>query len=98
MTYQAAESASNRIHDELAPRYGYAVDANLAAQLKYRLVLRHLPPDARVLDVCCANGLHLRVVAPHSREIAGVHIDARMLDLARGVVATMASLTPRYVR
>lgn len=82
----AAEAGSNRIHDQIAEDYGYAVDETLAAQLKYRLVLRHLPDNARVLDVGCANGLHLRKVAPHCRRITGIDINPRMLELAREMV------------
>lgn len=87
MNEPTAQGTSDAVHDDLAERYGYAVDATLAAQLKYRLVLEHAPPDARVLDVGCANGLHTRKVAPHCREIVGIDLNVRMLDLARDVLA-----------
>jgi ubiquinone/menaquinone biosynthesis C-methylase UbiE len=83
----AAEASSNAIHDRLADTYGYGVDDTFAAQLKYRLVLRYAPADSRVLDVGCANGLHLRVIAPHCREIVGIDINHRMLDLARDAIS-----------
>jgi ubiquinone/menaquinone biosynthesis C-methylase UbiE len=92
MSNQAAterrdRAGSNAIHDRIADSYGYAVDDSLATQLKYRLVLRHAPPDARVLDVGCANGLHLRRIAASCREIVGIDINERMLELARSVIA-----------
>jgi ubiquinone/menaquinone biosynthesis C-methylase UbiE len=83
----SAESGSNAIHDQIADTYGYAVDESLSAQLKYQLVLRHAPVGARVLDVGCANGLHLRKIAPHCRAIVGIDINARMLELARATLA-----------
>ena len=78
-----SEASSNRIYDRLADTYGYAVDGSAGASLKYRLVLRYVSPTARVLDVGCANGLHLRKIAPHCREIVGIDINARMLNLAK---------------
>jgi ubiquinone/menaquinone biosynthesis C-methylase UbiE len=79
----ASEASSNRIYDRLADTYGYAVDGTAGARLKYLLVLRYVSLDARVLDVGCANGLHIRKIAPHCREIVGIDINARMLDLAK---------------
>jgi SAM-dependent methyltransferase len=79
-------AGSNAIHDRIADRYGCAVDDSLAAQLKYRLVLRHAPRNARVLDVGCANGLHLRKIAPQCREIVGIDVNTRMLELARSMI------------
>jgi SAM-dependent methyltransferase len=87
MSARTAEASSNAIYDRLAGDYGYAVDGTLGARLKYELVLRHTPPDARICDVGCANGLHLARIAPHCREIVGVDINARMLALARDAIA-----------
>jgi ubiquinone/menaquinone biosynthesis C-methylase UbiE len=87
VTESTAQLSSNAVHDDLAGSYGYAVDATLAAQLKYRLVLEHTPPDARILDVGCANGLHARKVAPHCRRIVGIDLNRRMLDLAAQALA-----------
>lgn len=87
MSTSAAESSSNAIYDGLSSSYGYAVDDTLGAQLKYRLVLRHTDARARVIDVGCANGLHLRSVAPHCREIVGIDINQRMLELSRAIIA-----------
>jgi ubiquinone/menaquinone biosynthesis C-methylase UbiE len=86
MSRPSSETSSNRIYDRLADTYGYAVDLTVGAGLKYRLVLRYVGPDARVLDVGCANGLHIRKIAPHCREIVGIDINARMLDLARAAL------------
>lgn len=79
----SSETSSNAIFDRLADGYGYEVDATAGARLKYQLVLRHLRPGDRVLDVGCGNGIHMLKVAPHCREIVGVDINARMLALAR---------------
>jgi ubiquinone/menaquinone biosynthesis C-methylase UbiE len=87
MTERTAQHASDAVHDNLAESYGYSVDATLAAQLKYRLVLEHAPRNARILDVGCANGLHTRKVAPHCREIVAIDLNRRMLALAGEALA-----------
>lgn len=80
------EATSDIIHDHLAEAYGYDVDADTAAWLKHELVLGLVRSEDRVLDVGCANGIHLRLVAPQCRELVGVDINDRMLSLARSVV------------
>lgn len=80
---RAEERSANAIHDAIADRYGYDVDANVTSRLKVELLRRHVRRTARVLDVGCANGLHLRLVAPLCAEAVGVDINARMVDLAR---------------
>lgn len=77
------EASSNRIHDRLADGYGYNTEATTASRLKSRLVCQLLDPSARVLDVGCANAIHLRLVAPLCATAVGIDINERMLELAR---------------
>jgi ubiquinone/menaquinone biosynthesis C-methylase UbiE len=77
------DRSSNAIHDAIAATYGYDVDANVASRLKVELLHRNVHAGTRVLDVGCANGLHLRLVAPLCAEAVGIDVNERMVDLAR---------------
>jgi ubiquinone/menaquinone biosynthesis C-methylase UbiE len=81
------ELTSNRVYDSYAPTYGFNVDANLSARLKYELALKYLKPDDNVLDVGCANGIHMRLLANKCRRIIGIDINQPMLDVARQTLA-----------
>ena len=87
MTIRPDELTSNRIYDSFAPHYGFDVNANLPARLKYDLALKYLKPDDDVLDVGCANGIHMRLLAGRCRHITGVDINQPMLDIARTTLA-----------
>lgn len=93
------ELTTNRIYDDYASSYGFDVSSNLSARLKYDLVLKYIRPDNDVLDVGCANGLYLRLLAPKCRHIVGIDINQPMLDAARATLAqdgiTNASLEQR---
>ena len=84
---QSEELTSNRIHDSIASSYGFDVNANLSARLKYDLALKYLKPDDDVLDVGCANGIHMRLLAGRCRSITGIDISGTMLDIARATLA-----------
>lgn len=77
------ELSSNRVYDAWSESYGADIDANLSARLKYDLVLKYLKAEDEVLDVGCANGIHMRLLAPRCRRIAGVDISEPMLEVAR---------------
>ena len=77
------ERSSNAIHDTIAAGYGWDVEANVASRLKVELLRRNVRAGTRVLDVGCANGLHLRLVAAMCAEAVGVDINERMVELAR---------------
>lgn len=81
------ESATDRIYDRCAACYGYDISSNLSARLKYDLVVKYVRPDHDVLDVGCANGLHMRVLARHCRSIAGIDINESMLAVAKTTLA-----------
>jgi ubiquinone/menaquinone biosynthesis C-methylase UbiE len=83
----ARADSSNAIHDAIADRYGYEVGRDVTSRLKHELVRRHLVAGDRVLDVGSANGIHLRLVAPHCRSAVGVDINRRMIELARARLA-----------
>jgi 2-polyprenyl-3-methyl-5-hydroxy-6-metoxy-1,4-benzoquinol methylase len=57
----------------------YAREADLYLKTfdkRMRLVARHLPPHARVLDVGCAAGYFLRVAQRHGHDVHGVEMSA----------------------
>lgn len=81
------EASSDRVYDGYAKTYGFDIRGTLAARLKYELALAHLSPHAEVLDVGCANGIHLRVLAAQCKRIVGVDINAPMLAVARDTLA-----------
>jgi SAM-dependent methyltransferase len=59
----------------------------MTARLKYDLALKYLKPEDRVLDVGCANGIHMRLLASRCRHITGVDINDAMLEIARRTMA-----------
>jgi ubiquinone/menaquinone biosynthesis C-methylase UbiE len=82
-TIPAEELTANRIYDPYAPTYGFNTNANKTQKLKAELVLKHLKPTDDVLDIGCANGIHLRFFGPKCRSIVGVDISDPMLAIAR---------------
>lgn len=77
------ETATDRIYDRCADSYGYDISSNLSARLKYELAIKYLHPEADVLDVGCANGIHMRVLAGRCHSITGIDINEAMLQVAR---------------
>src|SRR5947208_3244396 len=86
-TIPAHERSSDRVFDRYADAYGEETAVPFATRLKYELVLRHLAPGLRVLDVGCANAVHMRRLAPHCAQLEGVDINDRMLAAAERVLA-----------
>jgi SAM-dependent methyltransferase len=80
----AGERAAERIFDARAEDYGDDAEGP-ASRLRTRLVIERSGTGDRVLDVGCANGLHLTAVAPFVSEAVGVDLSARMLERARAV-------------
>ena len=76
------ERTTNIIIDRIADSYGHDIDQTYVARLKYDLVQKFVCPEDRILDVGCANGLHMRVLNTLCREIVGVDINDKMLELA----------------
>ena len=83
---RSEELTSNRIYDSFATHYGFDVNANVSARLKYDLVLKYRKPGDNILDVGCANGIHMRLLADGCRHITGVDISQQMLDVARATL------------
>jgi ubiquinone/menaquinone biosynthesis C-methylase UbiE len=81
-------NASDAIHDQLAADYTYEIDHDTASRLKHDVVRHHLGERDRLLDVGCANGLHLRLFAPRCAEAVGVDTNKRMLELASAKLAS----------
>ena len=82
MVDEQKESACVAIYDRLADGYGYDINATFSGQVKLELLRRYVRPEFRVLDVGCANGIHMRAVAPWCAHITGIDINNRMLSLA----------------
>lgn len=76
------ELSVNRIYDSCAHEYGYDILSTLSARLKYELAMKYLSEESNVLDVGCANGIHMRYLAHHCSKIIGVDINDRMLSIA----------------
>lgn len=83
MVARAGKHTSNHIHDEIADEYGYELGTTTAGRLKYQLIADLLTGSEQVLDVGCANGIHLVRHAPASRRIVGVDLNDKMLRAAR---------------
>jgi ubiquinone/menaquinone biosynthesis C-methylase UbiE len=83
MTIRPEELTSNRVYDGYASTYGFDVDASLSARLKYDLAIKYLKADDVVIDVGCANAIHMRLLANKCKQIIGIDINKTMLDAAR---------------
>ena len=84
---RSEELTSNCVYNRFAPNYGFDVNANVSSRLKYDLVLKYLKPNENVLDIGCANGIYMRLLAERCRRITGVDINDAMLDIARRTLA-----------
>jgi SAM-dependent methyltransferase len=65
-----------------ATGYGYDISKDFNARLKYKLAGKYCHPGFDVLDVGCANGIHMRLLAAQCRSITGIDINDDMLKLA----------------
>lgn len=77
----------DKVWTDRAGSYGWNVDATLSSRLKALLARRYLAADGRLCDVGCANGLFIRVLAPHCAHVTGLDLNAAMLEQARTMVA-----------
>src|SRR5436190_13133447 len=75
-------SSSNLLFDSQAATYGADGAQSVAAMLKYALLRRYVTSSCDVLDVGCANGIHLTYAAPLCRDIHGVDTSEPMLEEA----------------
>ncbi len=82
----ATRSVMHQVYQD-AEAYGRDLSPIVPNRIKAELVLRHLRPEDEVLDVGCANGLHLLAVAGHCRRVVGIDIHDAMLAVARDRLA-----------
>jgi ubiquinone/menaquinone biosynthesis C-methylase UbiE len=80
---QQQEATSNQVYDKFAATYGYDLSSSLPSRLKYELTVKYLKPEYSVLDVGCANGIHMQALAKYCSKIQGIDINEKMLSLAR---------------
>jgi SAM-dependent methyltransferase len=89
-----AESELDRIYpssyhafDFSAERYGFVYRARRRLEARRALSwCRGLPPDAKILDVGCGDGFHLRLLrdfGPSTWELEGIDPSARAVDAAQ---------------
>lgn len=76
------ERTVDAVYDDYAANYGYDLHSTLSARLKYELARRYLQPHYQVLDVGCANGIHMQALAGYCSAITGIDINDRMLEQA----------------
>ncbi|MGH7144703.1 MAG: class I SAM-dependent methyltransferase [Planctomycetota bacterium] len=67
---------------DYAARYAHRDDAQAEAEIHFLLTTLQLPADARVLDLCCGSGRHLRVMLTHGLKAEGLDLSADLLALA----------------
>jgi ubiquinone/menaquinone biosynthesis C-methylase UbiE len=92
------ETTTDRIYDRCAASYGHDVSSNLSARLKYEMVIKYLKPGDNVLDVGCANGIYMRLLAGRCRSITGIDINEAMLGAARQTLAEEGIANARLER
>jgi len=92
------ETSVDWIYDGLAETYGYDTSANVTARLKHNLMQRYIFRNADVLDVGCANGIHMHLLSGRCHSISGIDINEKMLDLARKKLAQSGGGNVRLFR
>ncbi|MFA7428603.1 MAG: class I SAM-dependent methyltransferase [Rhodospirillaceae bacterium] len=81
--------------DAVAQTYGYDITSVGPARLKWELLRQHVRPEDRVLDIGCANGIHMHIISLHCRQIEGIDISQGMLDQARVKLTDLGYLNAR---
>lgn len=74
---------SDRLHDAIAQAYGANDDPSTAQRLKSALPASLVSGGERMLDIGCANGVHLARLGAIGADIVGVDRSGAMLDEAR---------------
>jgi SAM-dependent methyltransferase len=69
------------------------------AEIDHLLELLHLPPGARILDLCCGQGRHAVRLAQRGYRVTGLDYSAPLLALAREAASRLPAQTlpPRWV-
>jgi len=76
------EVTSNLIYDRLAESYGSDAQQNTTTRLTNELIAKYTKKTDRVIDFGCANGVHIKSVAPLCASIVGIDINEKMLGTA----------------
>lgn len=74
---------SDRLHDALAPVYGIEDDRSTAQRLKSALPASLVAGDEEMLDVGCANGVHLARLLSTGARVVGLDRSDAMVHEAR---------------
>jgi SAM-dependent methyltransferase len=88
-----AEPEGDTTYDGVAALYDQAFADITVRGEEWRWIERHLPAQARVLDLGCGNGALLGQLAPRVVRGVGVDRSPRMIELARGRAANTPSLS-----
>ncbi|XZE51424.1 methyltransferase domain-containing protein [Planctomycetaceae bacterium SH139] len=72
----------NKGERQVAPSVG---GIRIDHQTRYRFAAKHIPPDARVLDIACGvgYGCHILATSTEAAEIKGVDLDTEAIQYAR---------------
>lgn len=92
------ESACDELMTDLASGYGFDVARTVSGRLKLDLVRRRAGLDKTLCDVGCANGLHIRALAPHCGLVVGIDLNSRMLAEAQAALAREAVSNVHLIR
>lgn len=72
----AVSEAERRAFHLAMPRLPIAIDRG-------RLAQAWLPPNARLLDIGCSSGMHIRHLARKARHVVGIDVDRVAVEVAR---------------
>jgi SAM-dependent methyltransferase len=70
-------------HDLYSHIYSHRTSLEAEEAVELLLQKTHLPAHSRVLDVCCGNGRHSRVLAQAGMNVVGIDLSHNLLSTAR---------------
>ncbi|HTL52897.1 MAG TPA: class I SAM-dependent methyltransferase [Planctomycetota bacterium] len=79
---------------DYAARYAHRDHAQAEQEMRFLLSTLQLPASAKVLDLCCGSGRHLRIMIEHGLQAEGLDLSADLLALAQadGLPVTRADM------
>ena len=81
---RSSDDTASAFWDRVAKRYAAKpVPDEAVYEKKIEITRRHLPPEARILEVGCGTGSTALRLAPHVASIHATDISAQMISIAR---------------